>query len=81
MLDKGATSAKPPSPMAPGLKLQEHENEILRRQIDTSESQMSRLGLLYSCATKYELFVLVISSIAAITGGALQPISFVSCSS
>lgn len=81
MSDQGAgAGAGAPSPVAPSLQLKEHEKEILKRQIHTPESHMSRLGLLYSCATTYELVVLVISSIAAIIGGALQPISFVSCS-
>ncbi|KAJ5158989.1 ABC transporter integral membrane type 1 [Penicillium coprophilum] len=65
------------SPVASSLQLTEHQREILKRQIHTPEDpQMSRLELLYSCATTYELLVLVISSIAAIIGGALQPISF-----
>lgn len=79
MSDRGADS-RPPSPVAPSLKLDGHEKEIIKRQIDTPKSQMSRLWLLYSCTTTYELFVLVISSIAATIGGALQPISFVSYS-
>ncbi|KAJ5827488.1 ABC transporter integral membrane type 1 [Penicillium robsamsonii] len=66
-----------PSTVAPSLQLKDDEKEILKRQIHTpEESQISRLGLMYSCTTTYELFVLVISSIAAIIGGALQPISF-----
>jgi ATP-binding cassette subfamily B (MDR/TAP) protein 1 len=68
------------SPGALRLELQDDEKEVLRRQIDTPESQMSRLALLYTCTTSYELLLLVISSIAAIIGGALQPVSFVSCS-
>jgi hypothetical protein len=78
MSDQG-TGALSPS-VAPSLELKEHEKEILKRQIYTSESQTSRLKLLYTCATSYELFILIISSIAAIIGGALQPISFVSSS-
>ena len=69
--------------LSPGtlrLELKDDEKEVLRRQIDTPESQMSRLALLYICTTPYELLLLVISSIAAIIGGALQPVSFVSCS-
>lgn len=77
MSHQGA-DALSPSPMAPSPNLGEHEKEILKRQIDTPESQISRLRLLYTCATTYELVLLVISSIAAIIGGALQPISFVS---
>ncbi|KAJ5494554.1 hypothetical protein N7463_010641 [Penicillium fimorum] len=66
-----------PSPVAPSLQLKDHEKEILKRQIHTpEESQISRSRLLYSCTTTYELLILVISSIAAIIGGALQPISF-----
>lgn len=80
MSDQGA-GAGSPSPVAPSLQLKEREKEILERQIHTSESNISRLKLLYTCATTYELFALIISSIAAIVGGALQPISFVSCSS
>jgi ATP-binding cassette subfamily B (MDR/TAP) protein 1 len=72
MSEKGAGALR--------LELKENEKEILRRQIHTPESQMSRLALLYSCITPYELLLLVISSIAAIIGGALQPVSFVSCS-
>ncbi|KAJ5256176.1 hypothetical protein N7505_011327 [Penicillium chrysogenum] len=64
------------SPGALRLELQDDEKEVLRRQIDTPESQMSRLALLYTCTTSYELLLLVISSIAAIIGGALQPVSF-----
>ncbi|KAJ5483323.1 hypothetical protein N7530_002569 [Penicillium desertorum] len=66
--------------LSPGtlrLELKDDEKEVLRRQIDTPESQMSRLALLYTCTTPYELLLLVISSIAAIIGGALQPVSFV----
>lgn len=82
MSDQGAgAGVGSPSPVAPSLQLKEYEKNILDRQIHTSESQSSRLKLLYTCATTYELFVLIISSIAAIIGGALQPISFVSCSS
>lgn len=66
------------APVTPRLELTEEEKEILKRQIYTPESQMSRLALLYSCATPYDLLLLVISSIAAIVGGALQPVSFVS---
>ncbi|KAJ5383180.1 hypothetical protein N7517_001091 [Penicillium concentricum] len=74
MADQGAGY---PSPAVPSLQLKEHEKEILKRQIHTpEESQMGRLELLYSCTKTYELLVLVISSIAAIIGGALQPISF-----
>ncbi|KXG51504.1 ABC transporter, integral membrane type 1 [Penicillium griseofulvum] len=65
--------------LSPGtlrLELKDDEKEVLRRQIDTSESQMSRLALLYTCTTFYEILLLVISSIAAIIGGALQPVSF-----
>lgn len=81
MSDQGAgAGVGSPSLVTTGLQLKEHEKEILKRQIHTPESQMSRLGLLYACTTAYELLVLVISSIAAIIGGALQPISFVSCS-
>jgi len=79
MSDQGA-GAQSPSPVASIPQLKEHEKDILKRQIHTPESQMSRLRLLYTCTTTYELFLLVISSIAAIIGGALQPISFVSCS-
>ncbi|CAI7662711.1 unnamed protein product [Penicillium crustosum] len=75
MSDQGA-GAGSPSPVAPSLQLKEREKEILERQIHTSESNISRLKLLYTCATTYELFALIISSIAAIVGGALQPISF-----
>lgn len=82
MSDQGAgAGVGSSSPVAPSLQLKEYEKNILDRQIHTSESQSSRLKLLYTCATTYELFVLIISSIAAIIGGALQPISFVSCSS
>ncbi|OQE06883.1 hypothetical protein PENVUL_c016G07224 [Penicillium vulpinum] len=63
-------------PVVPGLQLNEDEKGILKRQIHTPKSQMSRLWLLYTCATTYELFILAISSIAAIVGGALQPVSF-----
>lgn len=69
--------------LSPGtlrLELKDDEKEVLRRQIDTPKSQMSRLALLYTCTTPYELLLLVISSIAAIIGGALQPVSFVGCS-
>ncbi|CAG7938101.1 unnamed protein product [Penicillium nalgiovense] len=65
--------------LSPGtlrLELKDDEKEVLRRQIDTPKSQMSRLALLYTCTTPYELLLLVISSIAAIIGGALQPVSF-----
>ncbi|KAJ5650411.1 ABC transporter integral membrane type 1 [Penicillium longicatenatum] len=62
--------------MSDQVQLTEREKEILKRQIDTQESPMSRLTLLYTCATTYDLLLLVISSIAAIIGGALQPISF-----
>ncbi|KAJ5913929.1 hypothetical protein N7504_002812 [Penicillium tannophilum] len=75
MSDQGAGS-RLPSPVAPNLELNGHEKEIIKRHIETPESQLSRLWLLYSCTTTYELFILVISSIAAIIGGALQPISF-----
>lgn len=80
-MSEQCAGAGSPSPVAPSLQLKEHEKEILERQIHTSESQSSRLKLLYTCVTTHELFVLIISSIAAIIGGALQPISFVSCSS
>ena len=67
-------------PKTLGLALKDEEKDALRRQIDTPEPQISRLALLYTCTTPYELLLLVISSIAAIIGGALQPVSFVSCS-
>ncbi|KAJ5932023.1 hypothetical protein N7516_006512 [Penicillium verrucosum] len=70
------TLAGSAAPVAPRLELKKDEKEILKRQIHTPESQMSRLALLYSCATPYDLLLLVISSIAAIVGGALQPVSF-----
>ncbi|CAG8883934.1 unnamed protein product [Penicillium nalgiovense] len=57
--------------LSPGtlrLELKDDEKEVLRRQIDTPKSQMSRLALLYTCTTPYELLLLVISSIAAIIG-------------
>lgn len=72
------TLAGSAAPVAPCLELKKDEKEILKRQIHTPESQMSRLALLYSCATPYDLLLLIISSIAAIVGGALQPVSFVS---
>ena len=59
------------------LELKDDEKAILRRQIDTPEPQMSRMALLYTCTTPHESLLLVISSIAAIIGGALQPVSFV----
>lgn len=73
----GVTLLSPPA-LTHALQLDEHEREILKRQIHISEPQMSRLALLYSCSTAVELVFLIISSIAAIVGGALQPISFVS---
>ncbi|KAI8949696.1 hypothetical protein F4801DRAFT_387310 [Xylaria longipes] len=77
MSDQDAGTGTPsPPPLPPGVRLEEHEKEILKRQIYTPEPQMSRLGLLYTCATTFELLLLVISSIAAIIGGALQPVSF-----
>ncbi|KAJ5429368.1 hypothetical protein N7491_006384 [Penicillium cf. griseofulvum] len=66
-----------PFSVSPSLQLTAHEKLILKRQIYTPESQMSRLGLLYACTTTYELLILIISSMAAVIGGALQPISFV----
>ncbi|KAI0120611.1 P-loop containing nucleoside triphosphate hydrolase protein, partial [Xylariales sp. AK1849] len=63
-------------PLPPGLRLEEHEKCILKRQIHTPEPHMTSLRLLYTCATSLELLLLFISSIAAIVGGALQPISF-----
>jgi hypothetical protein len=77
MPEKGAGAGSPS--VALRLELKENEKEILRRQIHTPEPQMSRLALLYTCTTPYDLLLLVISSIAAIIGGALQPVSFVSC--
>jgi ATP-binding cassette subfamily B (MDR/TAP) protein 1 len=79
MTEKDAGTGSPSS-VALRLELKENEKEILRRQIRTPESQMSRLALLYTCTTPNELLLLVISSIAAIIGGALQPVSFVSFS-
>ena len=64
-------------PPRPSPQLEDREKETLERQIHTPEPQMSRLGLLYTCATTIDLISLVISSIAAVIGGALQPISFV----
>ena len=78
MSEKGAGAESPL--VAPCLELKGNEKEILRRQIYTPESQMSRLALLYTCTTPCELLLLVISSIAAIIGGTLQPVPFVSCS-
>ncbi|KAM5442228.1 putative ABC-type xenobiotic transporter [Microsporum ferrugineum] len=75
MSDQGAGSPSPP-PLLSSLKLDEHEEEILKRQIHTPEPRMSRLELLYTCATTFDLLLLVISSITAIIGGAIQPISF-----
>ncbi|CDM38391.1 unnamed protein product [Penicillium roqueforti FM164] len=69
MSDQGADlSAGSSSPVTPSLQLKEPEKEILQRQIHTPKCHMSRLGLLYTCATTYELLVLAISSIAAIIG-------------
>ncbi|KAJ5338527.1 hypothetical protein N7452_005255 [Penicillium brevicompactum] len=72
MSEKGG----PLSPRTLRLELKDDEKAILRRQIDTPEPQMSRMALLYTCTTPHELLLLVISSIAAIIGGALQPVSF-----
>ncbi|KAM5458307.1 putative ABC-type xenobiotic transporter [Microsporum audouinii] len=75
MSDQGAGSPSPP-PLLSRLKLDEHEKEILKRQIHTPGPRMSRLELLYTCATTFDLLLLAISSITAIIGGAIQPISF-----
>lgn len=52
MSDQGADpSAGSSSPVTPSLQLKEPEKEILQRQIHTPKCHMSRLGLLYTCAT------------------------------
>jgi hypothetical protein len=59
--------------------LSSHERDILESQLSIPAVEIS-YTMLYRCATKIDIFILVISAICAIAGGAIMPLMTVCAS-
>lgn len=56
-----------------------HEREIIKKQLEIPDVKVS-FKTLFRYATKIDIIIIVISSICAVAGGAVQPLMTVSCS-